>query len=149
MGTMNRLSRIGSLCSPFGMQNTSNLKVSGFARRLASEVYNATAAFPASERFGLSAQMRRAAVSIGSNIAEGCGRHGDRTLVSFLQIAMGSASELEFQVELAIDLRLLVATDGERLLLETRRVKRMLAALLASLRMQDTLRNAPAKVRDR
>jgi four helix bundle protein len=45
--------------------------------------------------------MRRAAVSVGSNIAEGCGRHGDRALVAFLQIAMGSASELEFQTELS------------------------------------------------
>jgi len=80
--------------------------------------------------------MRRAAVSIGSNIAEGCGRHGDRALISFLQIAMGSASELEFQVELSAELAFISAADAESVLGDIRRVKRMLATLLASLRKQ-------------
>jgi len=111
-------------------------------------VYRATSSFPSSERYGIVAQMRRAAVSIGSNIAEGCGRHGDRALISFLQIAMGSASELEFQIELSIDLTLLSAVDAETVLSEIRRVKRMLAGLLASLRKQVAMRDATMR-RDR
>jgi four helix bundle protein len=78
--------------------------------------------------------MRRAAVSIGSNIAEGCGREGDRALVSFLQIAFGSASELEFQVELSVDLEFLAEGASAPLLAEIRQVMKMLAGLIVSLR---------------
>ena len=83
------------------MQNAENLAVYRSARELAVSVYRLTAEFPDSERFGLSAQMRRAAVSIGSNIAEGCGRQGSRALVPFLYYAIGSGKELEFQLEIA------------------------------------------------
>jgi len=69
--------------------------------KLAVAVYRMTSAFPEDERFGLTAQMRRAAVSVGSNIAEGCGRRGNRELLQFLYIASGSASELAFQLQLA------------------------------------------------
>ena len=130
------------------MQSTSNLEVAGVARKLALMVYRATSRFPSSERYGMVAQMRRAAVSIGSNIAEGCGRHGDRALISFFQIAMGSASELEFQIELSIDLTLISDVDAETVLTESRRVKRMLAGLLASLRKQVAMCDATMR-RDR
>ena len=86
------------------MQNAANLRVTGEARHLAVTAYRATDGFPAAERFGLSSQMRRSAVSIGSNIAEGCGRFGNRELVQFLQIAFGSVSELEFQAQIAAGL---------------------------------------------
>ena len=89
------------------MQNPANLRVTARARALASSVYRATGDFPLGERFGLTAQMRRAAVSIGSNIAEGCGRSGDKEFVHFLHIALGSVSELEFQAIVASDLELL------------------------------------------
>jgi four helix bundle protein len=95
------------------MQNAANLRVTGEASTLAVAIYRATNRFPASERFGLTSQMRRSAVSIGSNIAEGCGRFGNRELVHFLQMAQGSASELEFQAQVAMDLEYLTsATDG-------------------------------------
>ena len=78
--------------------------------------------------------MRRAAVSIGSNIAEGCGRFGNRELVHFLQVALGSASELQFQSQIAMDLEFLaIATDGP-LLDQIDHVKRMLARLIKSHR---------------
>ncbi len=77
------------------MQNPDNLQVTRKARELAVETYRCTASFPRDERFGLTAQMRRAAVSIGSNISEGCGRGGNRELVAFLHYALGSASELD------------------------------------------------------
>jgi four helix bundle protein len=83
------------------MQPTANLRVAEQAMKLAVAVYRMTSAFPADERFGLTAQMRRAAVSVGSNIAEGCGRRGNRELLQFLYIASGSASELAFQLQLA------------------------------------------------
>lgn len=83
------------------MQNPKNLRVWTGALHLATETYRTTGSFPKVEQFGLTSQMRRAAVSIGSNIAEGCGRKGDREYLAFLHIAMGSVSELEFQVALA------------------------------------------------
>src|SRR6478735_3585936 len=83
------------------MQPTTNLRVAEQATKLAVAVYRMTSAFPKEERFGLTAQMRRAAVSVGSNIAEGCGRRGNRELLQFLYIASGSASELAFQLRLA------------------------------------------------
>ena len=101
---------------------------------LATDVYRVTRGFPSAERFGLTAQMRRAAVSIGSNIAEGCGRSGDRELVRFLQIALGSASELEFQSQIAADLGLLTGDAASPLLLEISRAKKMLSRLIKALR---------------
>jgi four helix bundle protein len=116
------------------MQNTRNLVVAKHALGLAVHVYRITSTFPSTERYGLTSQMRRAAVSIGSNIAEGCGRRGVRALVSFLYIAKGSASELEFQAELANELELVSATSAGSLLAEIRRLKRALAKLIAALR---------------
>ena len=97
-------------------------------------MYGATERFPAAERFGLTAQMRRAAVSIGSNIAEGCGRFGNRELVHFLQIAFGSVNELEFQSQIAIDLGLLSNEEAVGLQEHIGTVKGMLARLITSHR---------------
>ncbi|MCH8815844.1 MAG: four helix bundle protein, partial [Chloroflexi bacterium] len=71
------------------------------AHQLALAVYQATKAFPDDERYGLTAQMRRAAPSIPTNIAEGCGRNTEADFARFLQIAAGSASEVEYQLLLA------------------------------------------------
>ena len=86
------------------MRDQRSLLVLGLARELAVAVYRTTARFPASERFGLTEQMRRSAVSVGSNIAEGAGRNGDRDFLRFVYIAYGSASELAFQLTIASDL---------------------------------------------
>ena len=120
------------------MQSANNLRVTAHARALATTVYHGTARFPAAERFGLTAQMRRAAVSIGSNITEGCGRSGDRELARFLHIALGSASELEFQITVATDLELLTVDTSERLAQQTVQLKRMLSALIKALRKSST-----------
>jgi four helix bundle protein len=120
------------------MQNPANLEVAGFARALASTVYRATASFPADERFGLTAQMRRATISIGSNIAEGCGRSGDREFARFLHIALGSASELEFQALVAVDLNMLPPQSAPALLEEVSRLKRMLSRLIKAVRSRST-----------
>ena len=100
-------------------------------------VYRATDRFPPTERFGLAGQMRRAAISIGSNIAEGCGRFGNRELVQFLQIALGSASELEFQAQIAIDLGILGPDDAVSLPTQIGTMKGMLIRLIKSHRSRD------------
>ncbi len=86
------------------MQNPRKLVVYDETRELAVAVYRLTSALPAEERFGLAQQLRRAAVSVGSNIAEGCGRKGSRALIPFLYYAIGSTKALEFQVELTVAL---------------------------------------------
>ena len=91
------------------MQNFRDLKVWRKAHAVALSVYAATAPFPAAERYGLTSQMRRAAFSIPSNIAEGCGRPSNAELAHFLHIALESASELEYFLLLARDLQLLTA----------------------------------------
>ena len=73
-----------------------------FSMRLVKAVYQMTAAFPAEERYGLSQQMRRAAVSIPSNIAEGAGRNSAKEFLNFIGISRGSLAELETQLQLAV-----------------------------------------------
>ncbi len=92
------------------MQNFRELKVWNKAHAVTLAAYSATESFPASERYGLTSQMRRAATSIAANIAEGCGRSSDADFARFLHVALGSASELEYLVLLARDLRLITNT---------------------------------------
>jgi four helix bundle protein len=111
-----------------------NLKVWEKAHQLALAIYQATAAFPKNEQYGLTSQIRRACVSIPANIAEGCGRSGDAELSRFLQIAMGSASELEYHLLLARDLNLLNSSDYEHLANGVTEVKRMLTSFIQKLK---------------
>lgn len=116
------------------MRDFRELKVWEKAHHLAVKVYNATEDFPQREAFGLTSQMRRSAVSIPSNIAEGCGRRGDAEFARFLSIAMGSASELEYYVLLlAPALGFLPEGKSTELGAQVVEVKRMLAALLQKL----------------
>ncbi|MFV9672768.1 MAG: four helix bundle protein [Acidimicrobiia bacterium] len=94
-----------------------------------ARVYSVTRAFPADERFGLTSQLRRAAVSIPSNIAEGAGRGGDRSFVQFLGIAAESASEAETQLQLAADLGFGESAAVETAVEEARRIRKMLWGL--------------------
>jgi four helix bundle protein len=103
------------------------------AMRIAKVVYQLTGIFPSEERFGLVVQMRRAAVSIPCNIAEGAARQGKREFKNFLSIAQGSLSELDTQLDLAIELGFLGSeklTELSALLLRT---DKMLTALIRSL----------------
>jgi four helix bundle protein len=110
-----------------------DLKVWEKAHALTLELYQVTRTFPRGELYGLTSQIRRAGSSIAANIAEGCGRRGDGELGRFLQISMGSASELEYYLLLAHDLALLGKPDHERLTTEVVEVKRMLASLIRKL----------------
>jgi four helix bundle protein len=116
------------------MKDFRTLKVWQQAHDLTLKVYRITADFPASEIYGLTSQMRRASASIPANIAEGCGRNGDAELARFVQIAMGSASELEYHCILAHDLGYIMDAGHERLEGEVTEVKRMLAGFLQALR---------------
>jgi four helix bundle protein len=116
------------------MQDFRDLKVWHKAHAVTLDVYAVTEAFPAAERYGLTSQMRRAAASVPSNIAEGCVRSSDPDFARFLHVALGSASELEYFALLARDLKMLPAIDYERLLVNIQEVKRMLTALIAKLK---------------
>ncbi|MBR6140607.1 MAG: four helix bundle protein [Bacteroidaceae bacterium] len=95
-------------------------------------IYVATKAFPKEELFGIVSQMRRAAVSIPSNIAEGYGRLYDKETVKFLSNALGSASELETQLIISKDLGYLLIEDFRKLINQIEEIIRMLSALIKS-----------------
>jgi four helix bundle protein len=115
------------------MQDFKKLRVWEKSHHLALAIHRATATFPKEELYGTS-QARRSATSIPANIAEGCGRGGKADLARFLQIAMGSASELEYHLLLAHDLALLSSADRKRLTSDVIEVKQMLASLIKKLR---------------
>jgi four helix bundle protein len=89
------------------MEDFKDLRVWTKAHELTLYVYQKTRSFPKEEMYGLTSQMRRSAASVGANIAEGCGRRSDGEMRRFLQIARGSANELEYHLLLAKDLHLL------------------------------------------
>jgi four helix bundle protein len=112
------------------MQGFRNLNVWQKADDLTVAVYKITTRFPKEELYALTSQVKRAASSIGANIAEGCGRGSDADFTRFLFIAMGSASELENHLELGRDLGFLSQADYDDLQRRLIEVKRMLAALI-------------------
>ncbi len=116
------------------MQSFRNLRVWGKAHQLTLDVYTSSKTFPRDEMFGLTSQMRRASASIGMNIAEGCCRKGDAEMVRFLQMAMGSASEVEYQLLLAHDLDYLRNPGYERLTEQVVEVKKMLSSLMQKVK---------------
>ena len=118
------------------MRHFRELKVWQKSHQLVLAIYKNTAGFPHAERFGITSQTRRAAASIPANIAEGCGRSGDAELSRFLQIAMGSASELEYHLLLAHDLGFLGESAYESLESQVIEVKRMLAGFIKKLKAE-------------
>jgi four helix bundle protein len=116
------------------MRDFRSLQVWEKAHRLALAVYKATSAFPKDELYGLTSQLRRASTSIPTNIAEGCGRDGEAELARFMQIAMGSASEVEYLLLLANELGFLEKSLYQQLERDATEVKRMLAAFILKLK---------------
>ena len=100
---------------------------------LVETVYRATEGFPKTEIYALTNQIRRAAVSIPSNIAEGQGRNSTRDFLHFLSVAQGSLMELETQITIATRLGYLEASQEESLLTSTAEISRMLSGLKSSL----------------
>ena len=116
------------------MRDFREIKVWEKAHVLTLKIYKATAVFPREEIYGLTSQVRRASASIPANIAEGFGRVGNAELARFLQIAMGSACEVEYHVLLAKDLNLLSKKIYDDLNERIVEIKRMLASLLIKVR---------------
>ncbi len=116
------------------MQDFRELRVWQRSHELTLELYQVTAQFPAEERYGMSSQIRRAAASIATNIAEGCGRGSDADFARFLQISMGSASELDYHLLLARDLNYLDSAQYNQLYNKLSELKRMLNSLIQKLR---------------
>ncbi|KPK34211.1 MAG: hypothetical protein AMK70_08210 [Nitrospira bacterium SG8_35_1] len=115
------------------MKNFKELKVWQKAYQLCIEIYKTTKKYPDEEKYGLSSQMRRAAISIPSNIAEGYGRKTIPDYVRCLYIAYGSICELETQILLSGDLNYLNGNNKNSHLEKIKEVERMLMALIKSL----------------
>jgi four helix bundle protein len=101
------------------------------AMDLAAQVYSLTARFPKEELYGLTSQIRRSAVSIPSNIAEGAARHSRKEFIQFLHIASGSVAELETQLLLAIRMGFI---PGDSIIPHIEEVRKLLLGLLRSLK---------------
>lgn len=116
------------------MRSHKDLEVWKLAVELAVAVYAATRNFPKDEQFGLSLQMRRSAVSIASNIAEGAARHGKKEFVQFLYVSFGSASELDTQLEIAGRVGLGTSSALKQLDSRSTTVSKMLHGLIRSVK---------------
>jgi len=116
------------------MRDFRGLKVWKKGHALTLAVYRATRTFPAEEKYGLTSQLRRAAASIPTNLAEGCGRSGERELARFASIAAGSASEVEYLLLLSADLGLLDQDTHTTLNDQVVEIKKMLASFHRKLK---------------
>ena len=122
------------------MRDFRQLNVWNKSYQLTLDIYRASRGFPKEELYGLTSQLRRSAASVPANIAEGCGRDGNAELSRFLQIAMGSASELEFHLLLARDIGLLGHPQHEQLSQQAVEVKRMLTSYWQKLKSNPRLK---------
>lgn len=123
------------------MRNYEDLEVWQRAHGLTIQLYRVTERFPRTELFGLTSQIRRAAGSIGANLAEGCGRWSDAELARYVRIAMGSASELQNHLRLAMDLGFLCETDHRASIRDLTSIREMLTAFLRTLRHTSAVPN--------
>ena len=103
------------------------------ADALVIDVYKTTKSFPIEERFGLQRQLRRASVSVPTNLVEGSARRSTRDYLHFVEIAIGSASEVRYLVSVAVRLGFIAAQDGHELETRYGRVIRALQALVSAL----------------
>jgi four helix bundle protein len=116
------------------MKDFHKLKVWQKAHELTLVVYQISSTFPKEGLYGLTSQIRRSAMSVPTNIAEGCGRNGDADFGRFLQIAMGSTAELEYQLLLARDLKMLKTPEFEALNTHLGEIKGMLISLIKKVK---------------
>jgi four helix bundle protein len=116
------------------MRNFRELEIWQLSFNMVEKIYQYTKALPDDEKFGLTSQMRRAAVSMPSNIAEGCGRNSDVELKRFLDITMGSAFELETQLLLVERLALVPQQKIDNIIDELHQVQKMTNAFIQTLK---------------
>lgn len=115
------------------MVDYKNYKVWQRSHKLVLSIYSVTKKLPKTEQFGLISQMNRAAVSIPTNIAEGCGRETQKELIRFLYISSGSAHELDYLLLVSKELGFLAIEKADNLIQEIDEIKKMLAALIRSI----------------
>src|SRR5271165_612430 len=125
------------------MKDFRDLDVWSKAHQATLDIYRATSDFPKEELYGLTSQMRRSCASIPANIAEGCGRRGNGEFHKFLQIAMGSASELEYHLLLSHDLGFIEVKRFQTLTSQVQEIKKMLASLIRRVDAERTRLVAP------
>ena len=106
------------------------------AHMLVIELYKMTSEFPKSEQFNLISQINRAAVSIPTNIAEGCGRQTQKELTRFLYFSSGSAHELEYLILLSTELKFINDEKSVKLCSDVAAIKKMLASLIKKINIQ-------------
>ena len=116
------------------MKDFRTLKVWEKSHKVVLAVYEVTKSFPKSELYGVTSQIQRAAVSVPTNIAEGCGKDSDAELGRYFKIAMGSSSELEYLLLLAHDLRYLDDNQYNQLHANLVEVRKMLNAFIQKLK---------------
>jgi four helix bundle protein len=116
------------------MKDFRDLKVWEKSHQAVLDIYRLTRSFPKDELYGITSQLRRAAVSVPTNIAEGCGRGSDPDFARFLQLAMGSASEVDYLTLLSRDLEYLADEHYAPFNASVSEVKRMLTGLLLRVR---------------
>ena len=115
------------------MMDYKELQVWQKSRILTKRIYILSVKFPKEELFGLTNQLRRAVISVPSNIAEGYNRFSNKEFIHFLRIAKGSAAEVETQIILAMDLGYITADEGNRILSQVDEILRMLGSFIAKL----------------
>ena len=118
------------------MRNYRDLQVWSKAHHLTLELYRISRQFPREETYGITSQLRRAAVSIGANLAEGCGRRTSSELARFVRIAMGLASELDYHLLLCRDLGFINDDDFASSAARLTEVRKMLTSFLNSVEEQ-------------
>jgi len=118
------------------MRNYRDLQTWNKAHNLTLELYKLSRHFPKEEIYGLTSQLRRAASSIGANLAEGCGRQSNPKFARFVRISMGSASELDYHLLLSRDLGFIENTTYDRVSKGLTEVRKMLASLLSTVEME-------------
>ena len=104
------------------------------AHQLTLNVYKIVHQFPKEEMYALTSQMKRSAMSIPTNLAEGCGRNSDKDFCRFLVIAFGSANELEYQIMLGTDLKFINIEESKKLLFQIEEIKKMLSSLINKIK---------------
>ncbi|GAA4270874.1 four helix bundle protein [Aquimarina gracilis] len=116
------------------MSTFRNLKIWQKAMILVTKIYTETKNFPHEEVYGLTSQMRRASISIPSNIAEGYGREGKNDYVKFLNIAMSSLFELQTQIEIGKNLNFISENNFNSIYEDTRELERMLSSFIRTVK---------------
>ena len=123
------------------MKDFRTLNVWQKSHKLAVMIYQETKKFPKEEVYGITSQIRRAIVSIPTNLAEGCGRGSDRDFAKFAQIAFGSANESEYLILLSNELGFIDRADSDELTEKVTEIKRMLTSLIKNLHKSESAKS--------